>query len=238
MSHSMVSELAQQWFAEYLRLGYWLARHWSYRLLHYSARYCSRDELEELAQDAVCRGYDRFVKRCAKQLCGQSDRRKWVCQSVVFGVRDAVSAKSCFGSISSGVAVRDDAMNRFQRVKPGFVHGDDDEKQDALERVDYTPVAYAVQRWEVEELVERELPEHLRPTAIYAAFGLTQEDSAILQGVTDRTVRNRLREIREYLDPTWNIYGIIGAALIACLDRPAKREGQPLLPFLADALES
>jgi len=236
MSKSSLSGLFSQWFTEYGRLAYWVARRWSWRLLNRYARDYTPDELEELAQDAVARGFDRFAKRCAKSVCGESDRKKWVCQCVVRGARDAVRAKSRFGSVSDGVAVRDDAMNRYKRVAPGFVHGEDNEKQDALEAVHYSPVVYAVQRWELEELVNRELPPHLRPTALYAALGLTQEASGILQGVTDRTVKNRLQEIRALLSPDANVYAIVCAALEACLTKPSKRDGQPLLPFLADAI--
>ena len=173
MVESSLSGLFSQWFTEYGRLAYWVARRWSWRLLNRYARDYTPDELEELAQDAIARGFDRFAKRCAKSVCGESDRKKWVCQCVIRGARDAIRAKSCFGSISDGVVVRDDAMNRYKRVAPGFVHGDDSEKQDALEAVHYSPVVYAVQRWELEELVNRELPAHLRPTALYAAIGLT-----------------------------------------------------------------
>ena len=236
MSQSSLSGLFSQWFSEYGRLAYWVARRWSWRLLNRYARDYTPDELDELAQDAIARGFDRFAKRCAKSVCGESDRKKWVCQCVVRGARDAVRAKSRFGSVSDGVAVRDDAMNRYARVSPGFVHGDDNEKQDALEAVHYTPVVYAVQRWELEELVARELPPHLRTTALYAAVGLTQEASRILQGVTVRTVQNRLQEIRDLLCPDANIYAIVCAALEACLTKPVKRDGQPLLPFLADAI--
>lgn len=236
MSKSSLSGLFSQWFTEYIRLAYSVARRSVWRLLNRYARDYSPDELEELAQDAIARGFDRFAKRCAKSVCGESDRRKWVCQCVVCGARDAVRAKSRFGSISDSVAVRDDAMNRYKRVAPGFVHGDDNEKQDALEAVHYSPVVYAVQRWELEEIVNRELPPHLRPTALYAALGLTQEASGIVQGVTDRTVQNRLQEIRALLCPDANIYAIVCAALVACLTKPRKHDGQRLLPILADAI--
>ena len=236
MFQGTLSGLVSQWFTEYGRLAYWVARRWSWRLLNRYARDYTPDELEELAQDAIARGFDRFAKRCAKSVCGESDRKKWVCQCVVRGAKDAVRAKSRFGSVSSHVAVRDDAMNRYARVSAGFVHGDDDEKHGALEQVHYSPVVYAVQRWELEELADRELPEHLRATAIYAACGLTQEQSAILQDVTDRTVRNRLQELRDYLCPDANVYAIVCAALEACLTKPHRRDGQTLLPFLADAV--
>ena len=220
MSHSTISQLASQWFAEYTRLAYWIARRWARRLLDYRGRSYSPNELEELAQDAVCRGYDRFVKRCERDVCGLSDRKRWVCQCVTNGARDAVRSKSRFGSISSHVAVRDDVMNRCHRVKPGFTHGDDSEKQDALEQVGYVPISYAVQRWELEQLIERELPAHLRATALYVPCGLTQEQSAILQGVSARTVRSRLAEIRKLLDSQTNVYAVVCAALLSCLDEP------------------
>jgi DNA-directed RNA polymerase specialized sigma24 family protein len=226
MFDSSLSELAAQWFDEYSRLAYWLGRRWSRRLLDYRSRAYSASELDELAQDAVCRGYDRFAKRCKREVCGQSDRKRWVCQCVIKGARDAVRSKSRFGSISSHVAVRDDVMNRCQRTNP-FAHGDYSEKQDALEQVGYLPINHAVQRWELEQLVERELPAHLHLTALYAACGLTQGQSAILQGVTARTVRNRLGEIRAILWPQSNVYAVICEALLTCLDKP--HNAQPLL---------
>ena len=70
MSKSMVSELAKQWFEDYARLAYWVAWRWSERLLNGKARSYSPTDLEELAQDAVCRGYDRFAKRCQNEICG------------------------------------------------------------------------------------------------------------------------------------------------------------------------
>jgi hypothetical protein len=149
MSNPIVSQLASQWFAEYIPLAYWVARRWCQRLLDYSARSYSADELAELVQHAVCRGFDRFAKRCDQEICGQLERRRWVCLCVSRGARDAIRSKSRFGSITSGTAVRDDAMNRFTRVHAGFVHGQDGEKQDALEQVHYQPVPQPVQRWAV-----------------------------------------------------------------------------------------
>ena len=69
MFDSTVSGLASQWFDEYSRLAYWLARRWSRRLLACRARSCSADELEELAQDAVCRGFDRFANPLGTVAC-------------------------------------------------------------------------------------------------------------------------------------------------------------------------
>jgi len=52
-----------------------------------------------------------------------------------------------------------------------------------IEQVHYVPVEYPVQRPEIEALLERErVPAKLRPTAVYAAMGINQEDSGKLQG--------------------------------------------------------
>ena len=96
----------------------------------------------------------------------------------------------------------------------------------------YQPVAYAVQRWELEQLIERELPTLLQPTALYAALGLTQETSAALQSVTARTVRNRLQDIRKLLCPQCDIMAVICAALQSLLDKP---RGD--FPLFADTLD-
>jgi DNA-directed RNA polymerase specialized sigma24 family protein len=231
MLDSTVSQLAAQWFDEYHRLAYWIARRWGQRLLAYRGRSYSANELEELAQDAVCRGFDRFAKRCQREVCGISVRKRWVCQCVTKGAHDAIRCKSRFGSITAPASVRDDVMNRCQRVVTGFVHGNDNEKQDALTQVASVPIDHPVQRWELEQLVARELPAHLRLTALYAACDLTQEQSAILQGVTDRTIRSRLTEIRNLLSPQTNVYAIICEALQECLDKP--RRSQTLLALLA-----
>jgi len=234
MSDSTLSQLVAQWFNEYHRLAYWLARRWAKRLLAYRGRTYSANELEELAQDAVCRGFARFAKRCQRDVCGLSDRKRWVCQCVSKGAFDAMRCKSRFGSITAPASVRDDVMNRCQRVDNGFTHGNDNEKQDVLAQLSYLPIDHPVQRWELEQLVERELPAHLRATALYAACGLTQEQSAILQAVTDRTIRSRLNEIRAILCPQTNAYAVICEALLSCLDKP--RESQPLFPLLSEAL--
>jgi RNA polymerase sigma factor (sigma-70 family) len=205
--------LASQWFAEYDRLAYWVSRRWVVRLLAYRSRYPSADELAELAQDAVCRGFDRFAKRCQGELCGASDRKRWVCQCVIRGARDAIRAKSTFGSVTCATAVRDDVMNRCQRVTPSCTHGSDSEKRDALEFVRDEPIPFPVQRWELEQLIDSELPSELRQTALYAACGLTQAQSAVLQGVTDRTVRKRLAEIARHLRPAHNAYATVCQAL-------------------------
>ena len=199
MSHSIVCTSASQWFSENHRLAYWMAQRWCQRLLAYRGRFVSSNELDELAQDAVCRGYDRFLKRCTAQACGASDCRRWACQCLIFAAKDAIRAKSTFGSITSGTAVRDDVMNRRVRVNPGFVHGSDDEQQDALAQVEYQPVPSPVQRWELEQVAHRELPADLAEVCTLVATGLTQLQVGLLLGVTARTIRKRLQAARQYL---------------------------------------
>ena len=170
MIKSIVCPLSKQWFASHNRLAYWMANKCVCKILRLKGFDYRPNEVAELVQDAVCRGYDRFAKRCSQDVCGESDRTPWICQCVACGARDAFRDKSRFGSVSSGVAIRDDAMNRFKRVRPSCVHGRDDEKQDALEQVQDKPVQHPVQRWELEEQVERDLPQPLRKTALYAAL--------------------------------------------------------------------
>jgi DNA-directed RNA polymerase specialized sigma24 family protein len=229
----VVRELAAEWFNEYIRLAYWIGRTWTRRLLDWQGKEYAASDLEEYAQDAVARGYERFLKRCAKSICGKSDRKKWVCQCMVRACQDALRNKSRFGSVSDRYAVRDDATNRFCRVRPAARHGTDEER--AYLDPEYFPVQHPVQQWELREVV-RCLPEHLQDTAVYAAIGLTHADSALLQGCCERTVRNRLSEIREILDPTPNVYAIIVDALLCCMDKPRGRDGQRLLPILQTAL--
>jgi hypothetical protein len=69
------------------------------------------------------------------------------------------------------MAVRDDCLNRRQRSRPGFVHGNDEEHDDALEQVGYVPMAHPAQRWDVEQVLQAELPERLHLSTLYAAMG-------------------------------------------------------------------
>ena len=57
MSHSIFAELSAQWFADYDRLAYWVARRWVVRLLAYRSRFPSSDELAELAQGTGLRSF-------------------------------------------------------------------------------------------------------------------------------------------------------------------------------------
>ncbi len=229
MSKSTTNQLANVWFNEYVRLTYWIGRVWTRRLLDWKGKSYAANDIEELAQDAVARGYDRFAKRCTRKLPQEDNRKKWICQCMVRACQDAVRNKSRFGSVSSRYSTRDDVTNRFRRIRPKT-----DEQCDFFEPVD-EPIAHPVQQWEIREVV-RCLPEHLQDTAVYASVGLTQQQSALLQKCCERTVRNRLREIREILDPTPNIYTVIVSALEAYLDKPPKRDGQSLSPILETAL--
>jgi DNA-directed RNA polymerase specialized sigma24 family protein len=113
---------------------------------------------------------------------------------------DAIRSKSTFGSISSPSAVRDDVLNRRKRVDLNRRRDRDiDETGNALDHIEYQPVEYDVQRWEVEQVADRELPVHLRSTAVNRACGMTLQQSATLQGVSVRTVSYRLRQAQAYL---------------------------------------
>jgi DNA-directed RNA polymerase specialized sigma24 family protein len=204
-------EVFSEWFAEYTRLAYWLANEWVRRLSCRQGITLAASEREELVQDAVARGYDRFVKRCTAKIPAKLDRKKWVCQCMLRAVRDALRSKSRFGSVTQPAAIRDDAMNRYRRVRPEGRHGTPEERE-YLDPQD-KPVAYEPTAEEVLAVIERELPPKLHDTARFAAFGISQVDSAKLQGVTDRTVRNRLGEIRLILDGfAPNDYAVIVAA--------------------------
>jgi DNA-directed RNA polymerase specialized sigma24 family protein len=216
MSNATTNHLARQWFAQHIALAYWIARRRVVRLLDRAGYDYAASQVEELVQDAVARGYDRFCKVVLSKVTGKTAAR-WVGRCMVRACRDAVRNRSRFGSVTPPTVVRDDAMNRFRRVRPSGRHGSDEER-DYLD-VEYTPVTPEPQRWEVEAEIERQgIPEKLRQTAVFSAMGFTQEQSALLQGCTDRTVRNRLAEIRAYLDPqaeSW--YVIIADALRASL---------------------
>ena len=200
MSHCTPSDVVAKWFTKHARLVYWLARNRCYGLLHARTGDCSPDRVEEIAQDAVCRAYDRMLKRCKRQPCPESECRDWICQCVKMASFDACRAKSTFGSITSPSVVRDDVMNRRHRVQlSSRGDRDNDETSDTLQQVEYKPVTYHAQRWELEQVAERELPVHLRPTAVSRACGMTLQQSATLQGVSSRTVSYRLREAQAYL---------------------------------------
>ena len=211
MSERIANGVFGQWFSEYIRLAYWVGRRTVWRRLTRQGRDFTTDDIKELAQDAVSRGFDRFAKRCRQTLPGMDNRKSWVCQCVIRGACDATRNRSRFGAISDRSAIAADAMNRFRRVRPSGRHGTDEERE--FLDVEYVPVVPVVQRWEVEELVDKWLPEHTRQTAVYAAMGFSQPDSALLQRCSERTVRNRLKDIREYLDPSVNWYAVLCCAL-------------------------
>ncbi len=200
-----------QWFSENIRLAYWLARRTVVRSLVRKGLDTAASNVEELAHDAVCRGFDRFAKRCAKELPSLDNRKRWMCQCVFRGACDATRNRSRFGAVSDRSAIAADAMNRFRRVRPMGRHGTDNERE--YLDVEYVPVVPEVQRWEVEELADKWLPKHTRKTAVYAAMGFSQPESALLQDCSERTVRNRMKDIREYLDPSVNIYAVLCSAL-------------------------
>ena len=75
--------------------------------------------------------------------------------------------------------------------------------------------AYAVQRWELEELAERELPFHLRQTSLYAACGLTQEQLAFDAGISRNYVSLlELNEKSPTVDLLLRLCGAMGTSAV------------------------
>ena len=173
-------------------------------------------ELQELIHDAVCRGFGSFVNRCDKGLPKLADRKAWVCQCVVSGAKNACKTARRFGDPAPFRGYVD-ALNRRGGLEPrGFWHATDAERSDALEQMHYVPVQYEAQGWEIMQLLKSQnVPEHLHTTALAAAMGFSQADSAELQKCTERTVRNRLTELRDWFNPSWNPnpYAVICSAL-------------------------
>jgi len=215
MSKDNENVLGRKWYGEDLGLVYGVAWKWARRYVHLEGWGLSAArDLEELVQDGVCRGFADFANR-ASRVRGL-DRRREVCRSVIRGVRKAVRSKARFGNPSTPQAVRADAMNRWRRVRPDGRHGTDEER-DYLD-VEYVPVTPEAKRWEIEELVrQNDIPERYHLTAVYAAMGFTQVQSALLQGVDERTIRNHLKAIREHLNPLGTLYGIVCWALEVAL---------------------
>jgi DNA-directed RNA polymerase specialized sigma24 family protein len=203
-------------FDNLLPLAYFLARKRVRALLLRSGVDALPERTEELAQDCVCRAFDKYAKRCRKASpADDATVRKYVVQCTVYAARDAVRSKSTFGSISSPAAIQNDAFHRYKRTRPDGIHGTDEER--ALLDPPEQPVSQEAQGWEVRQLAEENLPADLVDTAVFAASGIDQELSAKAQGCTSRTVRNRLAQIRGILDPRTNIYAVICAALRDCL---------------------
>ena len=160
-------------------------------------------EMEELVQDGVCRACGSFLSRCEERLPDVEERKDWVVQCAIFATKRACVAKTTFGNPEPKTGYVD-AMDRRGSFRP---ESDEDWYGDALEAVHNQPVEYEVQRWEIEELLEREhVPLKLRKTAVYAAMGISQEESALLQGCCTKTVQNRMSELQEYFNPAYAVF--------------------------------
>jgi DNA-directed RNA polymerase specialized sigma24 family protein len=203
-------------FDNLLPLAYFLARKRVIAHLVRSGVEALPDRVAELAQDTVCRAYDKYGKRCSKSPpADDATVRKYVVQCTVYAARDACRSKSTFGSVSSPTAIQNDAFHRYKRTRPDGIHGTDEER--ALLDPPEQPVSQEAQGWEVRKIAEDNLPPELVDTAVFAATGIDQELSAKAQGCTSRTIRNRLAQIRGILDPRTNIYAVIVSALRDCM---------------------
>ena len=205
MSKSTVLDSASQWFGEHVKLAYWLAGKELTKQVR--ARGMVRYEMDELMQDTVARAYGRFVTRCEKSLPNPDERKEWVATCVQFAVKDAIRNKSTFGYEleSDRYAIRGDAMTQLHRTEPAA-------------EPHTRPDTHPIEPWEIQRVIEREgIPERLHATALDMAMGLTQPASAKRQGFSERTLRNRLRDIREYLSPNVipNVYAKVVAAIQA-----------------------
>ena len=92
-------------------------------------------------------------------------------------------------------------MSRFRRVRPGAVHGDEDECSSLDSVVGYEPTPDSLKPMTMVRLL-RGLTGAEKLVAIAMANGITQADIAVRLGKSPRTVQNIVRKIRELLDPT------------------------------------
>ncbi len=191
MRQSTTNLSAREWFSEYTTLAYWIARKWTRGINACRGVFLSYEEWEEVSQDTVCNGWDRFAKRCENGLPSDKDEAKaWIAQCCLYAARDAVDARSTFGRVSSRYAIRDDCWQRRERVA-----GD-------LEREESKPETESCDDAKLRAFVDRELAElspKLRDTAYGLALGHKQTAIANDLGITTATVRNRRQAIRDYL---------------------------------------
>jgi DNA-directed RNA polymerase specialized sigma24 family protein len=215
------AQIGREVFANNVKLVYSIARKWCPRMLAWRGVYVAPAELDEYVQDAVCRAYGNFMQRCERSLPAVSERRAWVGQCAMSGVKNATKTARRFGNPVPQPGYID-AMNRRGNSRGlSFRHGSDEERRKALESIpcrEENPSP--AEPKELLALLDREgLKAELRDTAFYAMIGLSTEQSGQLQGVTDREVRYRLQEIREYLNPNANPYYVIVSALKEVLAR-------------------
>jgi RNA polymerase sigma factor (sigma-70 family) len=215
-------------FSQHIRLAYWIARKWTRGIKACQGVFLTTDELEELTQDAVCRGWDRFSRRCESGLPSDEEAGKeWLCQCCLYAARDTVRRKSAFGTESTPAQIRGDAYQRFQREGRNLRYVPQLAKPESPDDAD------------LRAFVDQELAElspKLRDVAYQLALGHKHAAIANDLGISERTVRNRRKAVREHLAPSPNIYATIVAALEACLEKPYRRDGQPLSPILEAAL--
>jgi DNA-directed RNA polymerase specialized sigma24 family protein len=228
MSKSTKNLSARVWFSQFATLAYWIARKWTRGIKACQGVFLTTDELEELTQDAVCRGWDRFSRRCESGIPSDEETAKeWLCQCSLYAARDTVRRKSAFGTESTPAQIRGDAYQRFQREGRNLRYVPQRGKPEFSDDTD------------LRAFVDRELAElspKLRDVAYQLALGHTHVTIASDLGIAERTVRNRRKAIREHLAPTPNVYATIVAAVEACRDKPRKRNSQPLSPILEAAL--
>jgi RNA polymerase sigma factor (sigma-70 family) len=149
------------------------------------ARPLGRDDLERL--------YQRFgaaILRRAQRILGDEQLARDVCHDVF------VQALRCSSWAPPSplawfyVTTTRLCLNRLRG---------DRRRRAALQRLNPTAVAPAVSE---AALLLRRVPPELRELAVYCAIDqMSQDEIAVVLGVSQKTVSNRLRQLREILDP-------------------------------------
>jgi RNA polymerase sigma factor (sigma-70 family) len=198
---------ARELFSQHIRLAYWICRKWTRGIRACQGVFLTTDELEELTQDAVCRGWDRFSRRCDSGLPSDEEiAKEWLCQCCLYAARDAVRRKSTFGTESTPAQIRGDAYQRFQREGRNLRYVPQRGKPEFSDDAD------------LRAFVDQELAElspKMRDVAYRLATGMKPGKVAAELGIARRTVTYRRSVIRDHLAPSPNIYATIVAALQA-----------------------
>ena len=153
---------------------------------------CDWDRVEEFVSDASGRLWGRWRNVDSPNMAKLSNS----CMQAAIGTS---RSRSAFGSTSEPAAVRDDATARYRRVRPVAPMGTDADRDEFLESVPWEPMPKPVGHDELLAIVEENLshkPEAVRECVWLLASGVSQKNVAKVLGVTDRTIRNWLNDMR------------------------------------------
>ena len=184
-------------FEQYMNVAYGVCGKWVPKLLAERGRYESRQQIEELVQDAACRALDGFLKRCDKRgLPAENQRRNWVAQSAFFAAKTVTigGVKTTFGHPSpKGGYI--DAMNRRGPMRGIGLHGTDEERELPC-REEYQEPTHAELR---SCIAKQGFPRDLGKVAEYLVFGIGRNDIAVLLGVSPSRVDQKIRAVKDWL---------------------------------------